>query len=203
LVRPVARARRAIRASRVLPVLRVRIRPFLGLLARRVLPARIRRCLVRRARLGLLALRALRDRRVRGVCAAKRARLARRATSVRLALRAFRGRRAIRVLLAGLARRASRVLAARRANRAPRVRKGRRAFLAFRGRRELRVCLWIFRARSRRMRIFRRPLLRVTPMLLPRMGNFTFMTALRGRRMAAVFRSRVRLVRRVFRGRRV
>jgi hypothetical protein len=187
----------------VLPVLPVRIRRSLGLLVRRVLRVPTRRCLVRRARLGLLALRALRGRRGRGVYAARRALLARRATSVRLALRAFRARRATLVPLAALDRRASRVLAAPRANRAHQVRKGRREFRASKVRRGLRVCLWTFRARSRRMRICRRPLLRVTPMLLPRMGNFTFMTARRGPRMAAVCRFKARLARRAFRGRRV
>jgi hypothetical protein len=187
----------------VLPVLPVRIRRCLGLLARRVLRAPTRRCRVRRALLGLLALKVLRGRRVRGVFAASRVRLARRATSVRLALRARSARRAIPDLLVGLDPKASRVLAARRVSRVRRVRKARRAFRVFRGRRALRVCRWTFRARSRRMRICRRPLLRVTPMLLLRMGNFTFMTVLRGRRMAAVCRSRGRLVRREFRGSRV
>jgi hypothetical protein len=95
----------------VLPVLRVRIRRSLGLLVRRVPLVRTRRCLVRRARLGLLALKVLRGRRVHAVCAARRARLGRRATSVRLAPKEFRVRKAIRVLLAGLAPKVSRVLA--------------------------------------------------------------------------------------------
>ena len=129
--------------------------------------------------------------------------LAPRAMSGRKGSKEFRALRVIRVPLAGSARKASRVLPARRANRVLRALKGRRAFQVCRVRRELRVFLWTFRAQSRRMRICRRPLRRVTPMLLLRTGNFTFMTARRGLLMAAVCRSKGRLVRREFRGRRV
>ena len=199
----VARAIRAILARRVLSALPVWTQRWLGLLGRRVRPVPTRLFRVRRAQPGLLALRVSRGRRVRGVFAAKRALLARRETWVRLGLKEFRASRAIPVRLVALVHRVSLGLPVRRASRVPRVRRVRRAFPVFRVRRAPLVCRWTFRARWRRMRICRRPLSRVTPMWLPRTGNSTFMTARRGLLMVAVCRSRVRLARRAFRGRRV
>jgi hypothetical protein len=198
----VARAIRAILAQRVLLALPVRTQRWLGLLGRRVRPVPTRLFRVRRAQPGLLALRVLQARRVRGVFAAKRALLARREMLAQPALKGLLARRVILGLLAALVRRASLGLAVRQVSLGLRVRKAPKAFRASRVRRAPLVCRWIFRARSRRMRICRRLLSRVTPMWWPLTGNSTFTTARRGLLMVAVCLSRVRLARRAFRVRR-
>ena len=194
--------RRAIRGSLVRLGLPVMTRLFRVLLARKGLPVPILRCRVRRAQLVLLALRVSRDRRVRGVFAARRALLGRRAMLAQPALKGLLARRVIRGLRVALVRRASLGLAVRQVSLGLLVRKAPKAFRASRVRRAPLVCRWTFRARSQRMRICRKPLPRVTPMWLPRTGNSTFTTARHGLLMAAVCHSRVRLGRRAFRGRR-